>query len=722
MKETWHRLVLFVFLVGLFLTGVAGTSAPMTFIWPAYGVLGLAGALSIGLLFQGISFRLPLLGSCSLLLFFAYLLARAPSAPVAYFAREDAALGVGSFLVYGLCAVLLITPRARHRLVDLLALLVALNLAFAFLQATVAPTLWILPGYERTYSDRIGGLFNHPDHFAAFLAMLVPLWLSVALFGRRPRVWRLASVGLGVASILAILASRSGVGLIGLGAGLAAFACAGGVLIWRRFPVATRRTALRRGAIFSLGLAVVLAASSRPITRALDRSVLEKGGQLSLPQVWKAGWAQFKEAPLSGTGSRTSYVYGRRFRSETLNSATAEPEFIHNEYLQVAADYGIAGLFLLLLAVGLHLASGYRFARAYAGFAPSPGSFAPRSDHLALVLGALASLASLAVSAAFDFVLHLPAFTMIAAAFLAVLAVPDPMAAVLESRPATRFLPGGGPVFAGRALLFGCGITMTVFGIVFSQSEYHYERARLAFESDRGGFNHLRHLRNARALDGKNPFLFSLSAHAQVAGIQSEMPEPARLQALGQADAYFSHARRLYPQDIFAAIGHAAVLEELGRSGEALDRLREARDFAPAYGNLMLAEAEHHLRHGRVADAEALFSEAMNAAAFRDSAAAQRGLMTVTEWKLIAEKDGIDWRVPSDPVESEPLLAGPAGYRTLPEAKVENRSVAGLAPANRQSAHAEASGAQETPAGPTPVVESSDKSQSGEVDEVHTAP
>jgi hypothetical protein len=117
-----------------------------------------------------------------------------------------------------------------------------------------------------------------------------------------------------------------------------------------------------------------------------------------------------------------------------------------------------------------------------------------------------------------------------------------------------------------------------------------------------------------------------------------------------------------------------------------------------------------------------LFSEAMNAAAFRDSAAAQRGLMTVTEWKLIAEKDGIDWRVPSDPVESEPLLAGPAGYRTLPEAKVENRSVAGLAPANMQSAHAEASGAQETPAGPTPVVESSDKSQSGEVDEVHTAP
>jgi hypothetical protein len=77
-----------------------------------------------------------------------------------------------------------------------------------------------------------------------------------------------------------------------------------------------------------------------------------------------------------------------------------------------------------------------------------------------------------------------------------------------------------------------------------------------------------------------------------------------------------------------------------------------------------------------------MFSEAMSAAAFRDSAAAQRGLMTVTEWKLIAEQDGIDWRVVPDPVESEALLAGPAGFRSLPEAKVENRSLAGRAPTN----------------------------------------
>ncbi len=316
MKETWHKLVLSVFLVGLFLTGLAGTSAPMTFIWPAYGVLGLAGALSIGLLFQGISFRIPLLSCGSLLLFFGYLLARASTAPVAYFAREDASLVVCSFLVYGLCLVLLLTPQSRRRLVDLLALLVILNLAFALLQATVAPTLWILPGYERTYSDRIGGLFNHPDHFAAFLAMLVPLWLSIALFGRRPRAWRLAAVALCGISILAILASGSGVGLLGLGAGLAAFALTGGVLIWRRLPETTRRTALRRGAFTSLALAVLLAATSLPIARALDHSVLEKGGQLSLPRFGKrAGPNSAKPrcpAPAAAPPTSTAAVSDRK--------------------------------------------------------------------------------------------------------------------------------------------------------------------------------------------------------------------------------------------------------------------------------------------------------------------------------------------------------------------------------------------------------------------------
>src|SRR5690606_41672014 len=64
----------------------------------------------------------------------------------------------------------------------------------------------------------------------------------------------------------------------------------------------------------------------------------------------------------------------------------------------------------------------------------------------------------------------------------------------------------------------------------------------------------------------------ALSAHAQVAGISSEMAAPERRQALEQADHYFSRARALYPQDVFAAVGHAAVLRSEEHTSELQSR------------------------------------------------------------------------------------------------------------------------------------------------------
>src|SRR5690606_2800364 len=238
-----------------------------------------------------------------------------------------------------------------------------------------------------------------------------------------------------------------------------------------------------------------------------------------------------------------------------------------------------------------------------AGFATAKGRLLPRSDHLAFVLGALASLSAMGALSLFDFTMHLPAFLIVAAVFLALLAAPDPMASALQSSPAP-IIPGGSLMFVNRTVAFGCGFAMLMFGLVFSRSEFHYEMARLSFEAEPDGYRHFRHLKAARELDSKNPFLFALSAHAQVAGISSEMAAPERRQALEQADHYFSRARALYPQDVFAAVGHAAVLDELGKRGSALQRLHDAREFAPSYGNLILAEAEHHLRHGNILAAE----------------------------------------------------------------------------------------------------------------------
>jgi len=368
----------------------------------------------------------------------------------------------------------------------------------------------------------------------------------------------------------------------------------------------------------------------------------------------------------------------------------------------VLADYGIIDLALMLGVVVVHFRNGLTFVRAYSGVKPPPGGLLPRSHHLALALGVMASVVSMSCLALFDFVLHLPAFAMLGAVLLAVMAAPDPMSSVLDKKK-TSTLPGGSLVFATRAIAFGCGIAMVGMGLLFTRVEYHYEMARVAFEVDSQDFKPFRHLQTARELDPVNPFTYSLSAHAQVAGITSQMSALERRQALEKADFYFSEARRLYPQDVFAAVGHAAVLDELGERALARERLKDAREWVPLYGNLMLAEAEHYLRYGDINEAELAFENAMNAVAFRDYNAAVEGLKTISEWKLIAEQDGVDWN--NDP---QSQLASNEGRRDMRDARIERRTLAGEAEegaiSEKQEAAVPAAGKVEEPE-LVPVVE-----------------
>ncbi|HRQ90379.1 MAG TPA: hypothetical protein PLA50_16395, partial [Bacteroidia bacterium] len=276
----WRLVVVAVFLAGLVLAGLVGTSASPTFIWPAYGLIGLASALSIGLLFRRATFRLPRWAVLAVAVAGGYLMARASDSPVAYFAREDAALVIVCFLAYGLFLHLFDSARARRGLVDGLAVLVLLNLVFAFFQATVRPSLWLLPGYERTFTDRPGGLFNHPDHFAGFLAMLAPLWLAMAVFSRRSRAMRWASAGLAVASAATALAVGGVVAGLALLAGGAIFVALACWTIRDRLSLDTRKTLFAIVAGIVAILAVGAMAANRPLARYLDRGVLTKSGDL----------------------------------------------------------------------------------------------------------------------------------------------------------------------------------------------------------------------------------------------------------------------------------------------------------------------------------------------------------------------------------------------------------------------------------------------------------
>ena len=672
MKSGWRIALFAIFLIGLFAVGLVGTSTAMTFIWPAYSILGLAGVLMVATIFQGATFRLPLWTSVSIFALGFYLLLRASDSPVAYFAREDAALIVASFLVYagvlGCCG----TARRRNFLLLSLVGLVALNLVFALLQTVVGPEIWVVPGYERTSTSGVGGLFNQSNHYAAFLAVLVPVWFSLAVFGRGSALLRKLWGAIGFLSIGGVLFSRSFAGGVTLAVGLGAFTILAAFLLWRRLKPSVRRSASATFGIVAVLGAGLLYLSSERIAGKLGYGLLTKNGEASLPLLWESGVRQFLESPLLGTGSRSSYLYSRMYRSEALSSGVGETEFVHNEFLQIAADYGAIALLLVALVLLLHARSGLGFVSGYREYRPVRGELIPRSDHLAVALGTLAAMTSLITVCGFDFVMHLPAFAVLGATLLALLAAPDPMADALGARQRESVLPGGGTFFATRSVAFGCGIAMLLFGAFFSRSEYHYEQARLAFERNEKDFRLLRNLKAARELDPQNPFAQSLSAHAMVAGITTEMANPARRQALEQADRYFSAGRALYPQDVFAAVGHAAVLDELGKRSAARERIEDAQQWAPLYGNLMQAKGELALRSGKIQEAEESFRGALVASAFRDMDGAEQGLRTISEWKFIAQQNGIDWKAVEE--ESKP---DSREERRPREAVVRERDVAG---------------------------------------------
>ncbi|MEM6915267.1 MAG: O-antigen ligase family protein, partial [Verrucomicrobiota bacterium] len=532
---------------------------------------------------------------------------------------------------------------------------------------------WLVPGYGRTITNGIGGLFNQPDHFAIFLAALVPLWLGLCFLGRESRTFRFFWISLAVISVLFLAISGSVSGWLTLFTGGICFAVLAAYLAWDRLRFSKRRLLLISGSLVALMLILTASYGSGAILRNVGHGLLADGSAGAMPSLWKSGLKQVVESPIVGTGSRSSQIYGRLFRGEELGTGASEPQFLHNEYLQVLADYGILGLTLVLALLAVHFFYGARFLSSFRAIRPARGERIAKSNHLALCVGAFSALVALAGAACFDFILHLPVVAVLASFLLAILAVPDPMSQLDKKVGAEPLIPGGSLLFGVRAIGFGGGLVLLGLGAVFVQSEYHFEMARKGVERGDRIYLQYRHLQNARELDPRNPFIQTLSAHAQVGSIESDMPLAERRQALEKADLYFSTAQQLYPQDIFAAMGHVAVLDELGRRVRARERLREAREWAPLYGNLMRAEAEHYLRNGQIGLAQEAFSESLQAPAFRDEAASREGLGTVSEWKLIALQNGI----PLDALDSDG--SGNEMRRIFPDAVVDERAVAGQA-------------------------------------------
>jgi O-antigen ligase len=267
---------------------------------------------------------------------------------------------------------------------------------------------------------RVSGPFINRNSLAGYLDLLLPLvvvWAAVRshldtrslTLGRR--MLRLAGAAI---VALAILGSMSRGGWI---AGATGIACL--VLVLRRLPRGERPAWLRPRSLallLAIGAAVATALALVPLEDGapndldlrLEQTFSDSSSIDERVGFWRAAARAIRDFPLLGVGLGGWPEIATRY--DTTPAGRGFPREVHNDYLQLLAEGGLAGA---LLVAALVAAVARRIA----------ASLAVRSAAgLPLAAAALAGMAALAVHAALDFDLQIPAIP-VALAILAATAL-----------------------------------------------------------------------------------------------------------------------------------------------------------------------------------------------------------------------------------------------------------------------------------------------------------
>ena len=540
----------------------------LLFSLPAYGLIAVAAVL---LVFQLRRAKpspdaLCLVGS---LVFFGYIIGRALLSSAPYVARTDLYIVLGSLLVYGITATVFTDAKPRMILLGVLLLLGLAHVLVGAIQFrdgnNFMPIEWLR---REDYGRRASGFYVCPNHLAGALEVVAIFGVSIVCWSRLA-VWGKLLIGYaaGVCYVGALLTGSRG-GYLSIAASLLVFAVlsvlvlrgAGGSLAWK---------------ITGASLAVVLLAGGLVFFSIKNSTLLtERAGNIADTEnvrldLWRAAIEQWKLAPVLGTGAATYRFYGRQFRTERMQM---DPFEVHNDYLQLLAEYGIAGCAAFLVFIGCHARAAFR---DYLRLGPKRVAIAPRlpSNNLALQLGAIAAIAAYVVHSVFDFNLHIPANALLLAFVFGIIANPGVRGG---SEPAAPRRGGIGLRLAVVAL----GILMLVQCVRLLPGEYFAERARTSLRDEKLA-EAIGYALKGLAWESGNPDLYAYLGRARL-GVGYNMAHPAaRASFYNAAIDAFQSARALAPREQSFALTLGLLYDLLGRFDEAEQVLQVALQLDP---------------------------------------------------------------------------------------------------------------------------------------------
>ena len=183
--------------------------------------------------------------------------------------------------------------------------------------------------------NRMTASFEHPNDFGAYLVLIIPLFMSLAIFGRLKRKFKILSFSAITLLFIALALTYSRGAWVGVLAGITFLAI-----------VHKKRLVPAILILFLVGL-FFIPSSFR--TRVLQIFAFNNGSNQERVLIWRGAIKMIEVHPLIGHGVNTFCVNYPKYSLSQSNGGW----YAHNCYLQMAGEIGLIGVsvFLLMMLV-----------------------------------------------------------------------------------------------------------------------------------------------------------------------------------------------------------------------------------------------------------------------------------------------------------------------------------------------------------------------------------
>lgn len=318
-----------------------------------------------------------------------YLVVRMVKSDIADFARSDGLLLAGAVLAFWWTTAVCGSAGFSRWLSGLWAVVVV-NIVVASIQAFGDVDYFPILA-PRATKDFPSGLYFHYNHFSNFLLGAGLLSLGYGMASSLKRAMRYASIFVYVLCVYGIYLSHSRGAWLGLGCGTALVLVGWLANLWR-----TKKTWAGAALVIATFLAPLLVVGAWQLgSSAVANRNSGDSGRLEFASI---AVDLIQERPLWGGGSRSYYFDSfTKWNPKELWVGSGDIDYVHNEYLQAAVDYGLVGLFLLL---------GVMVVVTFRGVVLLAVGEKNHHGDAGVALGSMAALFGMGVQAFFSFVYH----------------------------------------------------------------------------------------------------------------------------------------------------------------------------------------------------------------------------------------------------------------------------------------------------------------------------